>query len=232
MTIAVEKFPNLPLPYDNRISIGFDAAPPSVNANLPNTMNHCILLVEVMQPPQIRYTSENVPVADAIVQFESTRENEPPASLKMVAWNRLATEVEQQGYQVGDRLLVEGRISMVTIDRPEGFREKHAELRAQRIHPLSALAGGMAGGMAAGMTGGAGVAAPPAPNYAPPTANYPPSAPSAPPNNVAQFPAPNAAPNPPSIPSAPPVPPAPAPSYAPPAPPASSPDFDDDDIPF
>ncbi|NJN62884.1 MAG: single-stranded DNA-binding protein, partial [Coleofasciculaceae cyanobacterium RL_1_1] len=86
-------------------------------------MNHCILLVEVVQAPQVRYTSDQIPVAELIVQFNTPRDTDPPATLKLVAWNRLATEVEQQGYRVGDRLLVEGRISMVTIDRQEGFRE-------------------------------------------------------------------------------------------------------------
>ena len=192
-------------------------------------MNHCILLVEVMQAPQIRYTSDQVPVAEMIVQFNTPRDTDPPATLKLVAWNRLATEVEQQGYRVGDRLLVEGRISMVTIDRQEGFREKRAELRAQRIQSLAALSAGA-----------------PAPAYVPPVASVPPIAPVAPiatpayappipvappPSNVAQFPTPHSvAPvNPPSVPGAPPAAPQ---SFPQAVPPASTPDFDDDDIPF
>lgn len=196
-------------------------------------MNHCILLVEVMQAPQVRYTSDQVPVAELIVQFQTPRENDPPATLKLVAWNRLATEVEQQGYRVGDQLLVEGRLSMVTIDRQEGFREKRAELRAQRIYSLAALSAGMSGGVGAGASAYAPpIAATPAtlnPAYAPPI----PQPTYAPPSNVAQFPTPvtQAAPvNPPSVPGAPTMP---QPQTFPQAvPPASSPDFDDDDIPF
>jgi single-strand DNA-binding protein len=185
-------------------------------------MNHCILLVEVVQAPQVRYTSDQIPVAELIVQFNTPRDTDPPATLKLVAWSRLATEVEQQGYRVGDRLLVEGRISMVTIDRQEGFREKRAELRAQRIHSLTALSAGAA----------APAYVPPVAPVAPvaPTPNYTPPIPSAVPSNVAQFPTPvQAAPvNPPSIPGASPAP-QPFPQAAPPA---SVPDFDDDDIPF
>jgi single-stranded DNA-binding protein len=197
-------------------------------------MNHCILLVEVMQAPQVRYTSDQVPVAEMIVQFNTPRDNDPPATLKLVAWNRLATEVEQQSYRVGDRLLVEGRISMVTIDRQEGFREKHAEFRAQRIHSLAALGSG-----APAPAYVPPVAPAPAPAYVPPAAapapvptpNYAPPIPAAPPSNVAQFPTqPQAAPvNPPSVPGAPPAAPQPFPQAAPPA---SAPNFDDDDIPF
>ncbi len=186
-------------------------------------MNHCILLVEVMQAPQVRYTSDQVPVAEMIVQFNTPRDGDPPATLKLVAWNRLATEVEQQSYRVGDRLLVEGRISMVTIDRQEGFREKRAELRAQRIHSLAALG---AGAPAPAYVPPVAPAPPaPKPNYAPPIPN------AAPPSNVAQFPSqPQAMPvNPPSVPGAPPAAPQPFPQAAPPA---SVPDFDDDDIPF
>jgi single-stranded DNA-binding protein len=193
-------------------------------------MNHCILLVEVMQAPQIRYTSDQIPVAEVIVQFQTPRDTDPPATLKLVAWNRLATEVEQQGYRVGDRLLVEGRLLMVTIDRQEGFREKRAELRAQRIHSLTALSAGMTAGAAAPayvppVAPAAPVTAPAATSYAPPIPMV------APLSNVAQFPTPNqAAPiNPPSVPG---VPAAAPQSFPQAAPPASQPDFDDDDIPF
>jgi single-stranded DNA-binding protein len=207
-------------------------------------MNHCILLVEVVQAPQVRYTSDQVPVAEMIVQFNTPRENDPPATLKLVAWNRVATEVEQQGYRIGDRLLVEGRISMVTIDRQEGFREKRAELRAQRIQSLAALSAGMSAGMSAGAPAYVPpLAAAPAPQAPIPQPNYAPPIPQpnyAPPSNVAQFPTPitQAAPvnppinppiNPPSVPGAPPAAPQTFPQAAPPA---SPPDFDDDDIPF
>ncbi|MGF1516010.1 MAG: single-stranded DNA-binding protein [Elainellaceae cyanobacterium] len=99
-------------------------------------MNHCILMAEVVQAPQLRYTSDTqTPIAEMSVQFEALRDGDPPETLKVVGWGNLAQEIQER-YQVGDRLIVEGRLNMVSTERPEGFREKRAELTAQRIHQL------------------------------------------------------------------------------------------------
>lgn len=99
-------------------------------------MNSCILMVEIVQDPQLRYTSDGqVPIAEMLVQFPSLRAGDPPETLKVVAWRNLASEVQQQ-FRQGDRVVVEGRLNLNTIERPEGFREKRAELTAQRIHSL------------------------------------------------------------------------------------------------
>lgn len=99
-------------------------------------MNHCVLMAEVVQAPQLRYTSDTqTPIAEMSVQFEALRDGDPPESLKVVGWGNLAQEIQER-YQVGDRLIVEGRLTMVSTERPEGFREKRAELTAQRIHKL------------------------------------------------------------------------------------------------
>ncbi len=99
-------------------------------------MNSCILMVEIVQDPQLRYTSDNqMAIADMLVQFPGLRAEDPPATLKVVGWGNLATEI-QQNYHQGDRAIIEGRLSMNTIDRPEGFKEKRAELTVQKIHPL------------------------------------------------------------------------------------------------
>jgi len=100
-------------------------------------MNSCILMVEVIQEPQIRYTQDNqTPVAEMMVQFPSLRAEEPPAKIKAVGWGNLASELHER-YHPQDRLVIEGRLRMSTIDRPEGFREKQAELIAQRIYPVT-----------------------------------------------------------------------------------------------
>lgn len=100
-------------------------------------MNSFILMAEVIQSPQLRYTSDNqTPIAEMLVQFEGLRQDDPPATLKVVGWGNLAQEI-QENYHEGDRVIVEGRLNMNTIDRPEGFKEKRAELTAQRIHHLS-----------------------------------------------------------------------------------------------
>lgn len=98
-------------------------------------MNSCILMAEIVQEPQLRYTPDNTALAEMIVQFPGIRAEDPPATLKVVGWGNLAQEIQQQ-YHQGDRVIIEGRLSMNTVDRPEGFKEKRAELTVQRIHSL------------------------------------------------------------------------------------------------
>jgi single-strand DNA-binding protein len=97
-------------------------------------MNSCILMAEITQDPQLRYTSENqTAVAEMIVQFPGLRDDEPMATLKVVGWGNLAQEI-QENYHQGDRVILEGRIGMNMVERQEGFKEKRAEMTVQRIH--------------------------------------------------------------------------------------------------
>jgi single-strand DNA-binding protein len=101
-------------------------------------MNSCILMAEIVQDPQLRYTSDNqVPVAEMLVQFPGLKAEDPPATLKVVGWGNLAQEIKER-YHSGDRVVLEGRLAMTRIDRPEGFKETRAELTVQRVHPLGA----------------------------------------------------------------------------------------------
>ena len=101
-------------------------------------MNNCILMAEIVQNPELRYTPDNqTPIAEMQVQFAGLRPEDPPATIKVVGWGNLAQEI-QANYHEGDRVVIEGRLNMNTIDRPEGFKEKRAELTAQRLHRLSA----------------------------------------------------------------------------------------------
>jgi len=101
-------------------------------------MNSCILMAEIAQEPQLRYTSDNqTPIAEMLVQIPGLRDDDPLVTLKVVAWGKLAQEVQTQFHE-GDRVIVEGRLSMLNTDRPEGFKEKQAELTAQCIHRIAA----------------------------------------------------------------------------------------------
>ena len=103
-------------------------------------MNNCILMAEIVQEPELRYTSDNqTAIAEMLVQFPGNRAEDPPSTLKVVGWGNVAQEIQQQ-YHQGDRIIVEGRLSMNTVERPEGFKEKRAELTAQRVHPLDGSA--------------------------------------------------------------------------------------------
>ncbi|NEP00907.1 MAG: single-stranded DNA-binding protein [Symploca sp. SIO2E9] len=100
-------------------------------------MNNCILMAQIIQDPELRYTSDSqTAVAQMLVQFESLRSEEPPTTLKVVGWGNLANEIKQK-YSAGDQVVIEGRLRMNLIDRPEGFKEKRAELTASRIHKLA-----------------------------------------------------------------------------------------------
>ena len=93
-------------------------------------------MAEIIQQPQLRYTADNqTAITEMVVQFDSIRPDEPPATLKTIAWGNRAEDIHTQ-YKVGDRVLLEGRLSMILVDRPEGFKEKRAELTISRVHPL------------------------------------------------------------------------------------------------
>lgn len=99
-------------------------------------MNSCVLLAEIIQEPQLRFTSDNLEVAEMLVQFPNSQKPEdPPATLKVVGWGNLAKDI-QQNYHQGDRVILVGRLGMHTIDRPEGFKEKRAELTVQQIQSV------------------------------------------------------------------------------------------------
>jgi len=99
-------------------------------------MNSCILMAEIIQDPQLRYTSDNLEITEMLVQFPGLKEGDPVQTLKVIAWRNMATEIKQK-YKVGDCVIVEGRLGMNTITRPEGFKEKRAELTIQRIQLLN-----------------------------------------------------------------------------------------------
>ena len=100
-------------------------------------MNSCILMAEIIQQPQLRYTPDNqVPIAEMLVQFPGPKPEDPPEHLKVIGWGNLAQEIHEK-YREGDRVIIEGRLGMNTIER-DGIKEKRAELTAQRIYTVSA----------------------------------------------------------------------------------------------
>ncbi|MBM5800346.1 MAG: single-stranded DNA-binding protein [Cyanobacteria bacterium K_DeepCast_35m_m2_023] len=108
-------------------------------------MNHCLLEVEVLEAPQVRYTQDQTAIAEMLVSLEGLRPDDPPGQLKVVGWGNLATELPNR-VQVGQRLVIEGRLRMNTVTRQDGVKEKKAEFTLGRLHPLGS--GTMAGGAA------------------------------------------------------------------------------------
>ena len=103
-------------------------------------MNSCILMATIIGNPELRYTQDNqTPVTQMLVEFQGGKPEDPLSTLKVVGWGNLATEI-QESYTIGDRVVIEGRLKIDTIDRPEGFKEKRTELIAGRIHRLEGSA--------------------------------------------------------------------------------------------
>ena len=100
-------------------------------------MNSCVLIAKIIRSPELRYTQENqTPIAQMLVEFDGPKPDDPPATLKVVGWGKMASEIQEQ-YQEGDRVVIVGRLSMNTVDRPEGFKEKRAELTVSQIYSVS-----------------------------------------------------------------------------------------------
>ncbi len=118
-------------------------------------MNSCVLMAQIMSEPELRYTPDNTPLAQMLIQFPALRDGDPACQIKAIAWGNIGTQV-QESHHEGDQVILVGRLSMNTIDRPEGFKEKKAEFVISQIQSVGA---GMAMPAAAPMTS-APVAAP------------------------------------------------------------------------
>lgn len=94
----------------------------------------------MLEVPQLRYTQDNqTPVAEMAVQMDGLRPDDPPGQLKVVGWGSLAQDLQNR-VQVGQRLVIEGRLRMNTVTRQDGVKEKRAELTLSRLHPLAGAA--------------------------------------------------------------------------------------------
>ncbi len=102
-------------------------------------MNSCILIAQITEAPQLRYTQDNqMAIAEMKVQFAALRPEEVAPEIKVIGWGNLAQEIVQK-YQAGDQVVIEGRLGMQTVERPEGFKEKRAELTASKMYALSGI---------------------------------------------------------------------------------------------
>lgn len=102
-------------------------------------MNNCILMAEIVEAPQLRYTADNqTPIAEFVVKFPGLREDDMPGQMKAIGWGNLAQEIQEK-YRAGDRVLLEGRLGVNTLERPEGFKEKRIEMTVQRVSPIADL---------------------------------------------------------------------------------------------
>ncbi len=98
-------------------------------------------MAEIIKNPELRYTADNqMAVADMFVQFApplGNRPDETHPTIEVVGWGNLATEMKEN-YKQGDRVTIEGRLEMNTIER-DGYKEKRARLVASRIYHIMAV---------------------------------------------------------------------------------------------
>lgn len=98
-------------------------------------MNSCILMAQIVSGPELRLTPDEVEVTEMMVQFSGPNPKDPPANLKVVGWRNKAKEIKEN-YVSGDRVILQGRLSMNLFEHREGFKEKRAELIVSRIYKM------------------------------------------------------------------------------------------------
>ena len=126
-------------------------------------VNHCLLEVEVLGAPTIRYTQDNqMPIAEMQVRIDGLRAEDPAGELKVVGFGNLAQDLQSR-VQVGQRLVLEGRLRMNTMARADGIKEKKAEFTLSRMHPVAGGGGSAAPAPSAGSAPAAAPAAKAAP---------------------------------------------------------------------
>jgi single-strand DNA-binding protein len=96
-------------------------------------MNSCTIGGIILEKPESRYTTDGEwKVANFFIEFSyGAGDNRKTGRLKAVAWGLNTEQAEK--LEPGDAVILEGRLSMNAIERPEGFKEKRAELTANRI---------------------------------------------------------------------------------------------------
>ncbi len=146
-------------------------------------MNSCVLMAEIVKDPELRFMQDGqTAIAEMTVQFPAFKAEDPMEMLKVVGWGNLAQQIQEQ-FHIGDQVVMEGRLNMVLVDRPEGFKEKRAEFTVGRIHRVQAdlnaprIANNPAATMAAPAQPKAAAPATPKPAAAPatPAASKPPA---------------------------------------------------------
>lgn len=97
-------------------------------------MNSCVLMAEIVQTPELRYTVQNqMEIAQILVEFGDTKK---PMQLKVVAFGNLAKSTAEN-FDVGDKVVLVGSLSLKLCERPEGFKEKQVEMQLRQIELLS-----------------------------------------------------------------------------------------------
>ncbi len=100
-------------------------------------MNHCLLEATIKTAPTIRYTQDNqTAIAEMEVLFDGLRTDDPQGSIKVIGWGNMAQDLQNR-IEIGQKVILEGRLRMNTVPRPDGTKEKKAEFTLSKIHSSS-----------------------------------------------------------------------------------------------
>jgi single-strand DNA-binding protein len=122
-------------------------------------MNSCIMMVQITEAPQLRYTQDNqLAIAEMKVQFPALRPEEPTAEVKAIGWGNTAQDIVNK-YQVGDQVIVEGRWGMNRVQL-DGYKETRAELTISKIYEMGSMGEMAAAPVGMSAAGGVPAAAP------------------------------------------------------------------------
>lgn len=87
--------------------------------------------------PQVRFTTEGTKLVEFILSVPAQSDRESAGTMKVTVWN--ADTIEWlANVAPGQAVLLEGRISIETVDRQEGFKESRAVMTADRVHLVDA----------------------------------------------------------------------------------------------
>lgn len=101
-------------------------------------MNIFTLVCKLKTVPELRYTpSDQKPITSFGVDFaDPNPEKTETFPLRVTLFGKGAEAVVNMGLTIGEPLLVEGRLKMDLLDRPEGFKEKRGEVLCNRLQRL------------------------------------------------------------------------------------------------
>lgn len=98
-------------------------------------MNSIILHGTVKSAPETRRTPDNAnAIASFLIQFPAPKQEDPPFTIKVTAWNKLAETAMEVAKD--SQVIIEGRLKLDTIDRGT-HKEKRTELIASKIHAIA-----------------------------------------------------------------------------------------------
>lgn len=103
-------------------------------------MNSITLICQIVSAPEVRFAStgnENPPkIAQCLVRFlHGYGENQKESQVVAEAWNGVGEKLA--GMQIGQALLIRGRVDINKIERPEGFKEYKATVIATELITVS-----------------------------------------------------------------------------------------------